>query len=254
MDYFHALILSAIEGITEFLPVSSTGHLILASNILKIPQTDFLKSFEIIIQLGAIMAVAIIYWQMLVSRRDLWLKILIAFTPAVIIGFIFYGFIKRYLLGNQDVVTAALFLGGIALIAVDRYIKPKSLPLSVLGVRQSFLIGLFQSLSMIPGVSRSAATIVGGLIVGLNRREAVEFSFLLAIPTMAAATALDLYKSSFNFSANEIAILSIGFIGALVSALVAVRTFISFVQKHNFNAFGIYRICLAALYWILIIR
>jgi len=254
MNYLHAVILSIIEGLTEFLPISSTGHLILAVNLLQIPDSDFVKNFEIIIQLGAILAVATLYYRKIIRRKDLYPRVLAAFIPALVVGFIFYGLIKRFLLGNPAVVLTALLLGGITLIAVDRFVKTKKASISDLTIRQSVIIGLFQTISMIPGISRSAATIVGGLMVGLSRTDAVEFSFLLAIPTMAAATGLDLIKSSFLFSPKEILILLIGFMGAFLSALAAVRTFISYVQKHNFTGFGIYRICISVLYWFFIIR
>jgi undecaprenyl-diphosphatase len=255
MNFPHAIILGLIEGITEFLPISSTGHMILASELLKIPETEFVKSFEIIIQLGAILAVVVLYFRKILKNRYLWSKILAAFLPAGIIGFLLYKLIKQYLLGNVMAVIWSLLIGGIVLILIEKLFKKKDqFFLIQLTTTQSVIIGLFQVISIIPGVSRSAATIVGGLIVGLNRNEAVEFSFLLAIPTMVAATGLDLVKSSLHFSSGEIQLLSIGFIVSFMTALFAIKTFITFVQKHTFIPFGIYRIIIALIFWFYILK
>lgn len=250
MDFVHALILSVVEGFTEFLPISSTGHLILASDLLKITQTDFVKTFEIAIQLGAILAVVYLYWKRLISSILLWKKIIVAFIPAAGVGFFLYSFIKDILLGNTLVVLAALFLGGLALIFLEKYHKEKgtSEKLENISYRNALIIGLFQSISVIPGVSRAAATIAGGMLVGLKRKTAVEFSFLLAIPTMFAATTLDILKSGFTFSQNELLLLVVGFLGAFLTAIVAVKFLLSFVQKHTFIPFAIYRIILALLF------
>lgn len=252
MSFIQVIILSIVEGITEFLPISSTGHLILISNFLKIPQTEFVKSFEIIIQLGAIFAVAVLYWRTILFKKEIWLKVLTAFLPTAILGFTLYKMIKSYLLGNTWVTLWALFLGGIALIILEKIYKEdknKLEKIDQLSFKQAFIIGLFQSISMIPGVSRAAATIFGGLFSGLKRKEAVEFSFLLAIPTMFAATGLDLVKSSFSFSGNQWLLLIIGFIGAFITAILAVKYFLRFIQKHTFISFGIYRIILALIFW-----
>jgi undecaprenyl-diphosphatase len=254
MTLFHTLLISIIEGITEFLPISSTGHMILAAQALRIPETEFLKSFEIIIQLGAILAVVVLYAKRLFVNKKSWIPILVAFLPSGIIGFLLYRTFKQYLLGNPLIVVISLFIGGIVLLVVEKFLKPKQKTISDLTIPQAIYIGLFQTISMIPGVSRSAATIVGGLIIGLSRKEAVEFSFLLAIPTMAAATGLDIIKSSTHFSSWEIQLLSIGFLCAFFTALLAVKSFVSFVQKHTFSGFGIYRILLAVLYWFFIIK
>lgn len=257
MSLFEAIILSLIEGITEFLPISSTGHLILASNILQIPQSDFIKSFEIFIQSGAILAVLVLYWKKLLLNREILKRIILAFIPTAILGFGLYKVVKHLLLGNTYVSLISLFIGGIVLIIFEKLYKEKPHHLEKceeMSLKNSFLIGIFQSLSIIPGVSRAAATIVGGLILGYKRTTAVEFSFLLAIPTMFAATFLDLAKSSFNFSHEEYFLLFIGFIGAFLSALLAVKTFLQFIQKHTFIPFGIYRIFLAILFWLFLIR
>jgi undecaprenyl-diphosphatase len=254
MNLFQTIILSIIEGITEFLPISSTGHMILASQIMKISENDFTKSFEIIIQLGAIMAVIFIYGKSLLSRKYLWKKLVVAFLPAGIIGFGLYKIIKGYLLGNATIVLWSLLLGGIILIILEKFFKPKTGTLSQMTLKQSIIIGVFQSISIIPGVSRSAATIVGGLLVGLNRSEAVEFSFMLAIPTMISATGLDLIQSSHQFTGIQYAILATGLLGAFITAMCAIKSFLNFIKKNNFIPFGIYRIIIATIYWLIILR
>jgi len=254
MTIVSAIILSIIEGVTEFLPISSTGHMILAAKVLEIPTTEFLKSFEIIIQLGAILAIVVLYAKRIFTDKKSWLTVLCAFLPSGIIGFLLYKTIKYYLLGNPLIVVISLFIGGVLLILTETFLKPKQKKISDLTIPQAILIGLFQTVSMIPGVSRSAATIIGGFVTGLSRKEAVEFSFLLAVPTMVAATGFDIIKSSTHFSPWEIQLLSIGFIGAFITALIAVKSFVSFVQKHTFNGFGIYRIILSLLYWFFIIK
>ncbi|OGM29784.1 undecaprenyl-diphosphatase UppP [Candidatus Woesebacteria bacterium RIFCSPHIGHO2_01_FULL_41_10] len=254
MDYFQAIILSIVEGITEFLPISSTGHLILASKVLGIPQTEFVKSFEIAIQLGAILAVVFLYFQTLVKNLEVWKRILVAFLPTGIIGFFAYEFVKTHLLGNLDVVIFSLFFGGIAIFALEEFLsykKNQHKTIENLSYRHSILIGLFQSISIIPGVSRAMATIFGGRSVGLNRKSATEFSFLLAIPTMLVATLFDLAKTSFLFSNKEYALLLIGFVGAFISALITIKQLVNFIQKHSFKAFAYYRIILAAIFWLI---
>lgn len=251
MDLFQSIILSIVEGITEFLPISSTGHLLLASRFLNIPQTEFVKSFEVIIQLGAILAIVVLYWRKLLGNYKLWKNILVAFLPAVVVGLLLYDFIKEVLFENILVTIFALLIGGILLIVIEKLFKEKSSAIDSvdkLTLKQSFLIGIAQSFSVIPGTSRAASTIIGGLLVGANRKTAVEFSFLLAIPTMMAATGLDLIKSEFSFSSQELMVLSVGFIGSFITALLVVRWFIKFVQTNSFFWFGIYRIVLAVLF------
>jgi undecaprenyl-diphosphatase len=255
MDTIQVLILSIVEGITEFLPISSTGHLLLATNFLKIPQTEFVKSFEIIIQLGAILSVVVLYWKKLIVNFKLWKNIIAAFIPTAVAGLLLYDFIKEVLFENILITVLALLIGGILLIVIEKFHKPQqsnNVTIEQLSLKQSFLIGIAQSFSIIPGTSRAASTIIGGLLVGLKRKAAVEFSFLLAIPTMMAATGLDLVKSNFNFSSNEILILAIGFIGSFITALLVVKWFIKFIQTNNFFWFGVYRIVLATFYIILL--
>lgn len=255
MDFLQAGILSLVEGFSEFLPISSTGHLILASKLLNIPQTEFVKSFEIIIQLGAILAVVFLYWKKVFTKFNLWPNLLIAFLPTALVGLTLYKLIKDTFLGNSNVTLLALFLGGIFLILFEIFYKEKGGQISEIekiSRKQAFLIGVFQSISIVPGISRAAATILGGMFLGLKRVPATEFSFLLAMPTMFAATGLDLVKSEFKFSANEMTILAIGFIGSFITAILAVKFLLKFLQTHTFIPFGIYRIILAVLFWMFV--
>lgn len=255
MDYFHALILAVVEGITEFLPISSTGHLILAAQLLDIEQTDFVKSFEIIIQLGAIFSVVFLYWKTLLTKVEVWKRVLVAFLPTAVIGLTFYKIVKDMLLGNSLVTVIALFVGGVVLIALEQgLLKRKSAIENIekIPLKTAFLIGLFQSISLIPGVSRAAATIVGGMLLKIERKTAVEFSFLLAVPTMLAATVLDVVKTDFSFSTNQLSLLAIGFIGSFAVALFAVKFLLRFVEHNTFVQFGIYRIIVALLFLLFI--
>lgn len=257
MSFLQAIILSIIEGISEFLPISSTGHLVLTSDLLNIPQTNFVKSFEIIIQLGAILAVVVLYFEKLINNIKLWKIILVAFLPTAVVGFLLYSVIKNTLLGNSFITVFAIFLGGIMLIILELLYKEMDHhagELERVSLKQALLIGLIQSLSIIPGVSRAASSIIGGLFVGLKRKVAVEFSFLLAIPTMFAATSLDLVKENFNFSTNEIFLLVVGLLTSFIVALIVVKWFLKYIQNHNFIIFGIYRIILALLFWIFVLR
>lgn len=253
MHFLQAIIIGIVEGITEFLPISSTGHMILASKLLAIPETDFLKSFEIIIQLGAILAV-VCYRGLKFRSWELCKKIIVAFIPTGVIGLTFYSIIKHYFLGNTSIVIWSLLLGGIALIAFEKWHKEKDAhieDLEKITYKQAFIIGLFQSISIIPGVSRSAATIVGGMFAGIKRATIIEFSFLLAIPTMAAATGLDLIKNRDLISSADTGLLVVGFLAAFVSALLAIKWLLNFVKKHTFVPFGVYRIIVALAFLVL---
>jgi undecaprenyl-diphosphatase len=256
MDFFQALILSIIEGITEFLPISSTGHLILASDLLGLAQSEFVKSFEIIIQSGAILGVVLLYWKTLLKDADYLKKIIVAFIPTGVIGFALYKLIKEFLLGNLWVTVFALLIGGIAIFAVEKYFQKKKasdLTIHQLSFKKTFLIGVIQSISVIPGVSRSAATILGGMRLGLKRESAVEFSFLLAIPTMFAATGYDLLKSADQFKSGDFSILAFGFIISMLTAIVSVKWFLSFVKTNTLIPFAIYRIVLAIIFLVFLI-
>jgi undecaprenyl-diphosphatase len=253
VNLLHALIFGIVEGITEFLPISSTGHLMLTARYLGIAQTEFVKSFEIAIQSGAILAVVMLYGRTLLKSWEIWKKILAAFLPTAVIGAILYKIIKHFLLADTNIVLWAFFSGGIALIVFEYFHREKadaSDELRKISYLQAIMIGLFQSLAIVPGVSRAAATIVGGLVVGLKRRTIVEFSFLLAIPTMAAAMALDLIKSGQGFNQQQFSVLAIGFFVSFAVALIAIKFLLSFIKKHTFIPFGIYRILVAILSWL----
>lgn len=255
MGLFESFLLGAIEGFTEFLPISSTGHLILATELLGISSTEAVRSFHIFVQLGAILAVVVLFWRKFLDRNVV-LRLIVGFIPTGILGFIFYPLVKGYLLGNSMVVVAALFLGGVALIVFERFYKEPEeaqTDLAKLPFKTAAIVGLFQSLAMIPGVSRSAATIVGGLLLGMKRTAIVEFSFLLAVPTMIAATGYDLYKTAAVFGEADIASLAVGFVTSFVVALLSMRLLLSFVRKHTFVPFGIYRIIIAVLFVLIII-
>lgn len=257
MELWHAIILAIVEGITEFLPISSTGHMVLVSELLHIPQTQFVKSFEVIIQSGAILAVVVMYASWLFKNREAWGKILAAFIPTAIVGFTLYRVVKDVLLGNAWITVGALLVGGGVLIMFEKWFpseREKIDKISDMSYKNAFLIGLFQSLSIVPGVSRAAATIIGGMLMGFKRKTAVEFSFLLAIPTMAAATGLDLLKSADTFSSNDFGVLAVGFIVAFATALIAVKWFLKYVQNNSFTAFGWYRIAVAILFALVFLR
>jgi len=268
MEILHIVILSLIEGITEFLPISSTAHLILTSHVLQIPKTDFLSTFEISIQLGAIAAVVAIYWKRLLHNHTLFYKAIIGFIPTGLIGFTIYRYIKP-LLNDPFIPVVSLFLGGIVIILIEKYfqLKMRQLPTTIkraqnipdqelvhITYRQSLLIGLIQSVSMIPGVSRAAASIFGGMAIGLNRKTATEFAFLLAIPTMALATGYDLFKSSDSISQQQLLQIGLGIAGSFLTALFVIRWLINYVQTNNFIWFGIYRIVLSIAYYLVFLR
>ncbi len=248
MDIWHSIVLGIVEGITEFLPISSTGHLILTNSLLGIAESDFVKSFTIIIQLGAILAVVVLYWKKLwdVERIK---KLLVAFIPTAIIGFVLYKILKSYLIGSIIVVLFAMLLGGVFLIIFELWHKKKAaVPDTEPTYKQAFLIGLFQSLAIIPGVSRSAASIIGGLSQGLSRTAITEFSFLLAIPTILAASGYDIVKNYEVFTTHNIGALIVGFIVSFVVAILSIKFLLHYVRHHTFIAFGVYRIVIALLF------
>ncbi|PIR89404.1 MAG: undecaprenyl-diphosphatase UppP [Candidatus Harrisonbacteria bacterium CG10_big_fil_rev_8_21_14_0_10_40_38] len=255
MNIFYTIVLAIIEGFTEFLPISSTGHLILASKLLTIPSSEFLSSFEIAIQLGAILAVVVLFPKYLFQDKKTIVRIALAFLPTAIIGFILYPFVKGFLLGSAYVVVFALLIGGVVLIFLENILKKKEVgeEIEKLKYPNAVLIGVIQSLAIVPGVSRSAATIIGARFLGLSREAAVLFSFLLAVPTMAAATGFDLLKSGFDFSFNEFLMLGVGFVVSFVFALISVRFLLKFVRIHDFKAFGVYRILVAILFLIFVL-
>lgn len=259
MNFLHILILSIVEGLTEFLPISSTGHLILTSRLLNIQATNFAKTFEIVIQLGAILAVVVLYFNKFLNIKII-KKLIVAFVPTGIVGVLLYPFIKNFLLGSSVVTLLALFFGGIALIFIEYIFKKKShntttpKNLQTISFKQAFLIGCFQCLSVIPGMSRAAATIIGGLAVKLDRPTATEFSFLLAVPTMIMASGYDLYKSRDFITQGGFLTLIFGTVLSFIFAIIAIKFLIAFVKKNDFKIFGYYRIVLAILFWIFIGR
>ena len=255
MGIFDAVILGVVEGITEFLPISSTGHLILTNSLLGLPATEFTKSFEIVIQLGAMFAVLALYLRSFFDIEIL-KRLVVGFIPTGIVGFTVYPYVKAALLGNPLVVVIALFVGGIALIGFEMLrIEPdeSAADLRTMPYGRAAFIGLAQSIAVIPGVSRSAATIVGGLALRMPRAAIVEFSFLLAVPTIAAATGLDLLKSYSSFAASDIVPLVIGFVVSFIVALTSLRFLLHYVRNHSFVAFGIYRILVAVVFFFFVL-
>jgi len=256
------IILGVVEGLTEFLPVSSTGHLILASELLGYDAERW-KVFNIVIQLGAILAIVVLYWRTLLGvatglvRREpealrFTRNVLLAFLPAALIGLALHKQIEA-LLGRADVVAVSLIVGGVAILAIERLAgPPKVSGVADLPVRTALCIGLIQCLAMIPGVSRSGATIMGAVALGVERRTAAEFSFFLAIPTMLGATTLELYKNHAALGAHDLNAIAIGFAVAFVTAIVVVRAFVAVIGRTGFAPFAWYRIVVGslALYWL----
>lgn len=260
MGYEQATFLALIEGVSEFLPISSTAHLVLASNLLGIEQSEFTKSFEIIIQFGAILSVVAVFFKKIISDAKLWRSVAIAFIPTGVVGFLFYKVVKEVFLAGPYISLVALFLGGVAILIIEAYYKKRGEPkasfseIENLSVKKALGIGVIQSISVVPGVSRAAATIFGGMALGLSRKSAVEMSFVLAVPTIAAAAGYDLLKSGLNFTSSEYVVLGVGFVVSFVSALVAVVALLKFVSGHSLVVFGWYRIILSILMLILLTR
>ena len=240
MTWLEAIIISIVEGITEFLPISSTGHMILTQGILGMETNDFVKAFIINIQFGAILSVVVLYWRHFIQSVNFYLKLFVAFIPAAVLGLLFSDFIDS-MLENVYVVAVTLILGGIVLLFVDKWFNKVSDDQSI-SYPTAFKIGLFQCISMIPGVSRSAATIIGGMTQKLNRKTAAEFSFFLAVPTMFAASGYKLMSNYQAIDSENLGILILGNIIAFIVALIAIKSFINFLTKHGFKVFGYYRI------------
>ncbi len=260
MDLSHVLILSVVEGVTEFIPVSSTAHLVLTSHALNIPASAFLSTFEISIQLGAIGAVCVVSGRKILSDKKLLYKALVGFVPTGILGFTLFKYIKP-LLSDPFIPVTALFLGGLTIIGLELYFKSKLKSenqklktLDKMTYKDSLIIGLIQSISMIPGVSRSAASIFGGMALKLDRKSATEYSFLLAIPTMVAATMLSLLSDTPSFSQQELTYFFLGIAGSFISALLVIKWLMGYVKKNNFILFGIYRILIAIVYFFIFLR
>jgi undecaprenyl-diphosphatase len=252
MSLFQSIIIAIVEGLTEFLPISSTGHMILASAAMGIHEDEFVKTFEVFIQLGAILAIALMYVKRFFRGLNIYFKLLAAFLPTAVVGLLAYDYIKLYLF-NPVVVSVTLILGGVILIFIDKWVVKQETSLADvedISYKNAFFIGLCQCLSMVPGTSRAAATIIGGVFNGLDKKQATEFSFLLAVPTMIAAGGYDLYKSDLAFDEAQITMLAVGFVVAFISAWIAVKIFLKYVSNHGFTAFGWYRIALGILFLI----
>jgi undecaprenyl-diphosphatase len=255
MSLIQSIIIAIIEGITEFLPISSTGHMILASSLMKISEEEFVKTFEISIQLGAIMAIVLMYAKRFLQGISIYLKLGIAFIPTAIVGFLAYDIIKNYLF-NPVIVAVSLIVGGIILIIIDKRVVGKKSETDILeniNYKNAFFIGLIQCFSMIPGVSRAAATIIGGVFNGLDKKQATEFSFLLAVPTMFAASGYDLLKTPIEFTSHEIYLLILGFFIAMITAWIAVKIFLKLVDNYGFKYFGYYRIVIGIIFLIVLL-
>lgn len=250
MSFLDAFFIALIEGLTEFLPVSSTGHMILAQSFLKMQNPEFAKTFEIVIQLGAILAVLLLYIKRFFVGISIYLKLAVAFLPTGVIGFLAYKTIKQYLF-NPYTVSISLIVGGIILILLDKWSQEKKSEykeIEDISYLNALKIGLIQCFSMVPGVSRSAATIFGGVFSGFNRAQAAEFSFLLAIPTMFAASGYDLLKEHDNIHKEDIYLLLFGALVAFIVAIVAVKAFVAYLNKYGFKYFGYYRIVLGVIF------
>ncbi|PIY72087.1 undecaprenyl-diphosphatase [Candidatus Roizmanbacteria bacterium CG_4_10_14_0_8_um_filter_33_9] len=256
MNLLQSLILGIVEGLTEFLPISSTAHLILVSKLLNIPQTDFVKFFEVFIQSGAILAVLVLYVQYVINNKEVMRNIISSFIPTAIIGFALYKVIKGVLFESITLISIVLIGVGILFIGIEKLIKKKKIiqkkSIKHINDRTAFLIGLFQSLAVIPGVSRSGIVMVGMMALGFKREEAAIYSFLLAVPTIGAASLFDLFKmrSLLMSSLNLLPVLLVGFITSFIVAYIVIKWFIGFLKKNTLIPFGIYRIILGILlFW-----
>lgn len=253
MSIFQAIIIAIVEGITEFLPISSTGHMIITQQLLGIGDDAFVKAFIVNIQFGAILSVVVLYWKRFFQSLDFYFKLIFAFIPSAVLGLLLNDVIDE-LLESPTTVAVSLLLGGVVLVFIDKLLNPKNE--IILTFPKAFVIGLTQCISMIPGVSRSAATIIGGMSQGLTRKQAAEFSFFLAVPTMFGASALKLVKALDGtpeiFTTHNLTVLAIGNLVAFLVAMMAIRFFVSYLTQYGFRIFGWYRIILGALLLILL--
>ncbi len=258
LEISKALILGIVEGVTEFLPISSTGHLIIINNWLRF-SSSFTTLFDVVIQLGAIAAVVVVFWKKLwpfgrgslqmSESLNLWYKVIVAVLPALVLGVLLGAVIEEKLF-NPITVASALIIGGLVLVFVDKK-DSSALVAAEITYKNAILIGLFQCLAMVPGTSRSAATIIGAMFLGVGRAKAVEFSFFLAVPTMVAASGYSLLKHGFTLTQNELFVLAVGFVAAFLSALAGITFFIKYIQNHDFKKFGYYRVVLGVVVLIL---
>lgn len=258
MNQIDAIILGIVEGLTEFLPVSSTGHLILTADLLNLPVTNFLTLFEIVIQLGAILAVVTLYWRKFLLDWAMNKKLVIALIPSVIVGAALYPFIKS-LFESPSVVVTSLFVGGVFILFIEGLVAKRGEDqvtvetVDDISTHAAVWVGIFQTLSVIPGVSRAGATIMGGLFLGMRRKAIVEFSFLLAVPTMIAASAKDLYESHAVVAGANVTILLLGCVTAYITAVIAIKLFLRYVQTNTFKPFGWYRIIIALIFFFFVL-
>ncbi len=255
MNLIETILIAIVEGLTEYLPVSSTGHMIITQKLLNVESTEFVKAFTVNIQLGAILSVIVLYWKRFIQGIDFYWKLLIAFLPAAAIGLLLGDFIDL-LLESVFVVAIMLVVGGILMLFVDKWFHSAKNDQGI-GANRALKIGFYQAIAMIPGVSRSMATIVGGMATGLNRKTAAEFSFFLAVPTMAAASGYKLVKlvkepGGFDVLTENLSLLLIGNLVAFVVAMLAIKFFINFLTKYGFKAFGWYRIVLGSIILVLL--
>lgn len=254
MNIFEAIIIAIVEGITEFLPVSSTGHMIITSSLLHIEKDEFTKLFEVAIQLGAILAVVVLYWKKFFDFKKwkFYLKLIVAVIPALLLGFLFSDKIDE-LLESPTTVAISLLVGGIILLFIDKFFQGGTIDKEEdISYSRALMIGVWQCIAMIPGVSRSASTIIGGMQQKLTRKLAAEFSFFLAVPTMCAATGYKLLKGYKIIHAEQVKLLLVGNLVAFIVAIIAIKFFIEYLQKHGFKLFGYYRIIAGIILLVLI--
>lgn len=252
MTIFLALILGVVEGLTEFFPISSTGHLIFLSQIFQIPETDSIKLFQVFIQFGAVLAILVLYWKDILRERKIISSAIVGFIPAMIVGFFLYKIIKDFLFGNLIVVGSALVIGGILIFIFEKYHASREVDESKIKDRipnnkEAFIIGLAQALAVIPGTSRSLMTVLSGLSLGFKRERIVFFSFVLSIPTIGAASLYDLYKTSAVITSGDVLFLVVGFLSAFLVSLFVLKVFLGYVKNNSFKIFGFYRIFLGLL-------
>ncbi|HXI00351.1 MAG TPA: undecaprenyl-diphosphate phosphatase [Sphingobacteriaceae bacterium] len=251
MNIIEAIILAIIEGLTEFLPVSSTGHMIIGSTMMGLQESPFVKMFTVAIQFGAILSVVFLYRRRFFKSFDFYFKLFVAFLPAAVFGYIFNDYIDK-MLESVIIVAFMLVIGGVVLVCIDDWFKAGDIDFDV-NYKEAFIIGLFQVIAMIPGVSRSAATIIGGLTQKLTRKAAAEFSFFLAVPTMFAATIYKMYQyhTEYGIKNTDLDVLFIGNLVAFIVAFFAIKSFVNYVTEHGFKVFGYYRIAVGVIILVL---
>jgi len=253
MNFYDAIILAIVEGITEFLPVSSTAHLVIASQLLQLRQTSFLRTFEIVIQIAPVLSILFIYQESLSRSINLWIRLIAAFIPTGIAGLFLHEYLEE--LFSSSTTLLWMVITGLAFLVIESYLSKGSsrrMEIEEITLKQSVIIGIFQAFSLIPGISRSGSTILGALLLGLKREAAMSFSFLLAIPTMGIATLYVLYKEYHSLNFEHIELLLVGFVISFVVGYIAVKSFLAIVSRYNFTPFGYYLIVSAILMWFLL--